>query len=240
MVMLLGGLTVATRQPSSRPLATVAASVPTAPSTTAPTSLATSTGNAGAVADAAAVPQLAGSTASPDDGRLHRAYVPVGYRPGDGALSSFRVDPAPEDVKPALSQAEALRTFEASDAGSYTRQAATSVTVRFGLFSGSISNPPAPDHTLTGTYQVQAVPAWLVVIDGVRVSPSGVATAGPAVPTDGSSGARTALTTNVPIAPIAAPVVSGYALTVMADPDGQFLTGLMINGGGSAAQLGIG
>lgn len=240
VVMLLGGFALTNRQPSSRQVAAVASGTPTAPSTTASTSMATHTANAGTASDAATVAPPAASTVVPDDGRLHRPYVPVGYRLGDGALSSFRVDPAPDDMMPTLSQAEALRSFEASDVGSSIRQAGTSVVVRFGLFSGSVSNPPAPDHTLTGTNQVQAVPAWLVVIDGVQFSPSGPGAAGPAVLPGDTSGVPTVVATTMPIASVAGAVVSGYAITVIADPGGQFLTGLMITGGGSAAQRGIG
>jgi hypothetical protein len=152
-------------------------------------------------------------------------------------LSSYRVDPAPEDLKPALSQADAIRAFEATDAASVAHQAGTTVIVRFGLFTGSVPNPPAPDHTLTGTHQVQQQPAWLILIDGVQPVPSrGGAVNPPEVLGLSPAGAPTAATT---ITTAAGPeIVTGHAVAVITDPEGRLLTGLTITGG-SVADLGV-
>ncbi len=191
---------------------------------------------AAAAVPAATRPTTIGSPV-PDDGRLRRAYVPVGYRPGDGSLSSYRVDPPPDDVTPALSRADAVRAFEATDAALVVHQAGTTVMARFGLFTGNVLNPPAPDHALTGTHQVQQLPAWLILIDGVRSSPSGGGTVDPPAMLGVSpAGAPTVATTVTTAA--GDRIVTGYAVAVITDPEGGLLTGLTI-AGGSVAELGV-
>ncbi|MDQ6945735.1 MAG: hypothetical protein M3256_05535 [Actinomycetota bacterium] len=192
--------------------------------------------NSGAAAPESSSPPPNEPTA-PDDGRLHRSYIPVGYRPGDSSLSSYRVDPAPEDLKPALSQADAVRAFEVTDAASVAHQAGTTVIVRFGLFTGSVLNPPAPDHTLTGTHQVQQQPAWLILIDGVRSFPSRGGAANPPEILGVSPAGATAAATTITTAP-GPEIVTGHAVAVITDPEGRLLTGLTITGG-SVAELGV-
>lgn len=175
----------------------------------------------------------------PVDGRLRHSYVPLGYRSDSPALSSFRVDPAPAELASQLSQAEALRAFQAhADAASVTRQAGTTVTVRFGLFTGNVANPLEPgSNTLTGTHQVQDVPAWLVLIDGVRTAGSGGGAGGSSVSSADSGGVVTTLATAT-TAPPPSNLITGFGVTAISDGDGHLLTGLMITGG-SVSQLGL-
>lgn len=174
----------------------------------------------------------------PVDGRLRHSYVPLGYRSDSPALSSFRVDPAPAELASQLSPAEALRAFQAhADAASVTRQAGTTVTVRFGLFTGNVANPLEPgSNALTGTHQVQDVPAWLVLIDGVRTAGSGGGAGGSSV-SSADGGVVTTLATAT-TAPPPSNLITGYAVTAISDGDGRLLTGLMITGG-SVSQLGL-
>ena len=180
-------------------------------------------------------PLPAGGAPMPEDGRLHRSYLPEGYRADSIALSSFRVDPAPADTVPRLSLADALRSFEATPAASVARQAGTTVVLRFGLFTGNVANPLAPgSNALTGSHELRAEPAWLVLIDGVRSSPSGGGAVGPS---------EVGATVNPSAPGITAPppnIGVGYAVTVIADADGRLLTGMTITGRGSISQLGVG
>lgn len=181
-------------------------------------------------------PLPAGGAPMPDEGRLHRSYLAEGYQADSMALSSFRVDPAPADVMPGLSVAEALRSFNATAAASVARQEGTTMVLRFGLFTGNVANPLAPgSNALTGTRELRAEPAWLLLIDGVRSLPSGGGAA---------AGPSEVGTTGNPPAPgiTAAPpkVLVGYAATVIADADGRPLTGMTITGRGSVSQLGLG
>jgi hypothetical protein len=129
------------------------------------------------------------------------------------------MDPAPDAVKPQLTEARALALFERSDAGRMTAQPNTTTTVRFGLFRGNGPNPTGADHRLTGSHPVGPLPAWLILVDGIEVVPIGPS------PPPGSSLA--------PRAP-----VRGYALAVFSDDDGRDLIGVEENSG-SAASTGI-
>lgn len=83
---------------------------------------------------------------APADGRLGQPYVTPSYQPGSGALASFRVDPAPSSVQPRLTEAEVLAAFDASEAAPRLYGCDYLTIVRFGLFSGNVANPPAPDR----------------------------------------------------------------------------------------------
>jgi hypothetical protein len=175
-----------------------------------------------------AVPRRASTTAvaetttsanpKPDDGRLHRLYATAEYQPGSPSMGSWRMDPAPADARPHLSQSEALALFRASDGGRFA--GGSNTIVRFGLFTGNAPNPNTPDGHLTGSHPIGAVPAWIIVVEGLELMPSG----GAGTP---GSPPRTQTT------------VAGYALTVLSDEDGHNLTG-WYETGGTAASTGIG
>lgn len=112
---------------------------------------------------------------APADGRLRQPYVTPSYQPGSGALASFRVDPAPASVQPRLTETQVLAAFDSSDAAPRPYGSDYVTIVRFGLFSGNVSDPPAPDRTLTGSHPVKGEPAWLVVFDGIRLLERGPA-----------------------------------------------------------------
>lgn len=169
------------------------------------------------------------------DGRLTRPYTSASYQPDSGALGSFRVDPAPTAITPRMSAEQALAAVVATEAGWFPASSDRTTIVRFGLFTGNVSNPPAPDHTLTGSHPVAGEPAWVVVVEGVNVSPSGGGRAGSAISTNGPSDAGTtapAISTTLTATPETP--VKGYAVTVLSDATGELLTGLSITGGGSS------
>ena len=157
---------------------------------------------------------------APADGRLRQPYVTPSYQPGSGALASFRVDPAPSSVQPRLSEAQVLAAFDVSDAAPRPSGSDYVTIVRFGLFSGNVANPPAPDRTLTGSHPVEGEPAWLVVFDGIRLQESGAARNPDALPVDAGS---------------AAPPVEqrriGHGAAVISDSTAQLLSGYMTASG---------
>jgi len=157
---------------------------------------------------------------APADGRLRQPYVTPSYQPGSGALSSFRVDPAPSSVQPRLSEAEVLAAFDASDAAPRPFGSDYVTIVRFGLYSGAVANPAAPDGTLTGSHLVEAEPAWLVVFDGVRLRERGPARNPDTSPTDqGSTG------------PTAGEPRTGHAVAVLSDFTARLVSGYTISSG---------
>ncbi|MDP1804415.1 MAG: hypothetical protein Q8K72_04555, partial [Acidimicrobiales bacterium] len=238
VVVILAAIGLSVRANADRQATTVLSGGPLAPTTTLASAAGAASGDLGP--PLVVTPLLPPSNPPPPvDGRLRRAYVPLGYRSDSPALSSFRVDPAPPNVAAQLSPAEALRAFQAhGEAASQTRQAGTTVTVRFGLFTGNVANPLEPgSNTLTGTHQVQEVPAWLVLIDGVRTAGSGGGAGGSSVSSADSGGVGTTLATVTTAAP-PSNLVTGYAVTVISDGGGRLLTGLMITGG-SVSQLGL-
>jgi len=166
--------------------------------------------------------QTAAPSPKPVDGRLHRPYVPAEYKVGSASMDSWRMDPAPPDVKPRLSQAQVLALLGRSAPGDHTAQPHTTTTVRFGLFTGNGPNPsgPPPDHLLTGSHPIGPLPAWIILVDGIELVPSG--------------GGFSPGGSVVPVTP-----VRGYALTVVSDQDGHDLTGSYEVGGASAASTGI-
>lgn len=238
VVVLVAAIGLSVRAtPDRQATAVLSGGLPNAPTTTVATVGAAS----GDLEPPLVVTPLPATSSPPPpvDGRLRHAYVPLGYRSDSPALSSFRVDPAPADVGAQLSPADALRAFQAhAEAASVTRQAGTTVTVRFGLFTGNVANPLQPgSNTLTGTHEVREVPAWLVLIDGVRTAGSGGGAGGSSVSSADSGGVVTTLAT-VTTAPPPSNLMTGYAVTVISDGDGRLLTGLMITGG-SVSQLGL-
>lgn len=170
--------------------------------------------------DAAKVPTQTSDASA--DGRLRRSYLAPGYRSDSGALGNFRVDPAPDTLVPQSTEADVLRAFKASEAGSIGSQPGTTTIARFGLFTGNVANPPASDGRLTGTHPVEGQPAWIILVDGVKFMRSGGADRNP----------DAVATTRAPSDP------HSYAVTAVSDSDGRLLTGLLITGG-SAAALGI-
>lgn len=149
----------------------------------------------------------------PADGRLRQPYVSPSYQPGSGALGSFRVDPAPDAVRPRMGEAQVLAAFDASDAAPRPPGSDHVTIVRFGLFSGNVSNPPGPDGKLTGTHPLHEERAWLVVFDGIELRDGG----GPAIPVDGPT----------------VPTRTGYAVAIIGDDEGELLGGLMMTAGSS-------
>jgi hypothetical protein len=157
---------------------------------------------------------------SPPGSRLQQPYVTVSYQPGLAALGSFRVDPAPDVVRPRLTEAQALAAFEASDAGSRPGGEEIVTVARFGLFSGNPPNAPAPDGTLTGLHPVEREPAWLIVLDGVTLR-SGGAARNPDAPS-----------TSIPEVPRV-----GHAVVVISDATGEaVLPGISIASGPSGVR----
>jgi len=130
------------------------------------------------------------------------------------------MDPAPATLNPRLSEAQALALFQASEMGKMAAGANTTTTLRFGLFSGNGPNPTLPDHHLTGSHPIGPLPAWIVLVDGIEMMPSGP-----------GSVAGSPVVTRLP--------AKGYALAVISDSDGSALTGLDAVGGASAATTGI-
>lgn len=179
-----------------------------------------------AVAPTSAVPDVArpASTSrieqAPADGRLRRSYVTPSYQPGSGALASFRVDPAPSSLQPRLSEAEVLAAFDASDAAPRPYGSDYVTIVRFGLFSGNVSNAPAPDGTLTGSRPVEGEPAWLVVFDGIRLREGGAARNPDAPPVDQGS-----------TAPTVEERRTGHAAAVISDSTARLLSGYTMASG---------
>ena len=178
------------------------------------------------VSSTTAVPGLGGPRPTttieqaPADGRLRQPYVTPSYQPGSGALSSFRVDPAPSSVQPRLSEAQVLAAFDTSDAAPRPYGSDYVTIVRFGLFSGAVANPPAPDRTLTGSYLVEGEPAWLVVFDGVRQREGGAARNPDTSPIDQRS-----------TAPSAGEPRTGHAVAVISDSTARLLSGYAISSG---------
>lgn len=157
---------------------------------------------------------------APTDGRLRQSYVTPSYQPGSGALASFRVDPAPSSIQPRLSEAQVLAAFDASDAAPRPYGSDYVTIVRFGLFSGNVSDPPAPDGTLTGSHPVEGEPAWLVVFDGIRLREGGPARNPDTPPVEQGSTAPTELRT-------------GHAASVISDSTARLLSGYTISSGPS-------
>jgi hypothetical protein len=160
------------------------------------------------------------NTQAPADGRLRQPYVTPSYQPGSGALASFRVDPAPSSVQPSLSDAQVLAAFDVSDAAPRPSGSDYVTIVRFGLFSGNVSNPPAPDGNLTGSHPVEGEPAWLVVFDGIRLRESGAARNPDAPPVDQGSTAPPGEQRRI-----------GHGAAVISDSTAQLLSGYMTASG---------
>jgi hypothetical protein len=78
------------------------------------------------------------------------------------------MDPAPAEVQPTLTLADVRAAYAKGFGSDHARYF-------FGLFSGNEPNPNASDGRLTGVHRVDAVPAWLVVIDDQTFMPSGPA-----------------------------------------------------------------
>ena len=158
----------------------------------------------------ASVPAEETTTTVPYDGRLHVAVVPESYAVDSEAMASWRMDPAPAELRAALSVDEVRAAFEHSDFGR-----GTDARYYFGLFTGNQPNPNAPDGTLTGVHPVADVPAWLVVIDDLEMFPSG----------GGYAPGHTPPTPQQP--------VQGWAWTQLRDASGApTLTGFEETGGG--------
>lgn len=174
-------------------------------------------------ADAAKVPTQNSDTSESTDGRLRRSYLTPGYRSDSGALGNFRFDPAPDTLASQSTEADVLRAFKASEAGSIGSQPGTTTIARFGLFTGNVANPPASDGRLTGAHPVEGQPAWIILVDGVKFMRSGGA----------DRNADAVPTTRAPSDP-----PDSYAVTAVSDSDGRLLTGLLITGGSGSA-LGI-
>ena len=98
-----------------------------------------------------------------------------GYREGGLSLRNFRLDPAPAEVQPRLTETEALNVFSEGPFGNQLRQAVPRAFARFGLFSGA-DIFDATDGDLGPTTEVRLRPSWLVVIRGLKAWPSGAAT----------------------------------------------------------------
>ncbi len=154
------------------------------------------------------------------DGRLRQPYVTPSNQPGSGALASFRVDPAPSSVQPSLSEAQVLAAFDVSDAAPRPYGSDYVTIVRFGLFSGNVANPPAPDRTLAGSHPVEGEPAWLVVFDGIRLRESGAARNPDAPPVDQGSTAPPVEQRRI-----------GHGAAVISDSTAQLLSGYMTASG---------
>jgi hypothetical protein len=117
----------------------------------------------------ASVPSdTATTTTVPYDGRLHVAVVPDTYSADSACMCSWRMDPAPAERQPELTLAEVRASFEQSDFGRGQHP-----RYYFGLYSGSVPNPNAPDGRLTGMHNEDDIPAWLVVLDDQTFMPSG-------------------------------------------------------------------
>ena len=164
-------------------------------------------------------------TQGPADGRLRQSYVTPAYQPGSGALASFRMDPAPSSVQPRVSEAQVLAAFDVSDAAPRPSGSDYVTIVRFGLFSGNVANPPAPDRTLTGSHPVEGEPAWLVVFDGIRMRESGAARNPDAPPVDQGS-----------TAPPVEQRRTGHGAAVISDSTAQLLSGYMTASGPSGVR----
>lgn len=95
-----------------------------------------------------------------------------GYREGDLSLGNYRLDPAPKEAQPRLTEAEALKLFSEGQFGEQLRLAAPRAFARFGLFSGADVFDDA-DGGVHVSVEVRLRPAWLVVIPGLMVRPSG-------------------------------------------------------------------
>jgi hypothetical protein len=95
-----------------------------------------------------------------------------GYREGGLSLRNFRLDPAPAEVQPRLTETEALNVFSEGPFGNQLRQAVPRAFARFGLFSGA-DIFDATDGDLGPTTEVRLRPSWLVVIRGLKAWPSG-------------------------------------------------------------------
>jgi hypothetical protein len=185
-------------------------------------------------ASSSVAPASTTSTAAyPDDGRLHRPYQTEEYRytGASASMGSWRMDVAPAGVSPRLSRDAAIAMYNASPDGGITRQSGTTTRAFFGLFSGNAPNPSAPDGRLTGTHPIGPVPAWLFLVEGLELAPTGqgVAGGGPLVP-----GAQPT-TTNASTTTSALPTSAGYAVAVLSDPDGRLLTGLQESGSGAGS-----
>jgi hypothetical protein len=121
-----------------------------------------------------------------------------------------------------MTRADAIAAFKASSSGGLTNQPGNStVAAYFGLFTGNAANPSAPDGRLTGSHPIGPLPAWLVVVDGLKIVGSGGGGVSPGSPP----------TTQELPGP-------GYALNVLRDGDGQNLTGVSETGG-TASDTGI-
>ncbi len=180
----------------------------------------------GIAAPTTAIPEVGRSSPTttnaqaPADGRLRQPYVTPSYQPGSGALASFRVDPAPSSVQPRLSEAQVLAAFDGSDAAPRPYGSDYVTIVRFGLFSGNVANPPAPDRTLTGSHPVEGEPAWLVVFDGIGLRESGAARNPDAPPVDQGSTSPSVEQRRI-----------GHGAAVISDSTAQLLSGYMTASG---------
>ena len=145
--------------------------------------------------------------------RLVGAWATPGYDPTSTALGDFRVDPAPADLRPRLTVPSATG-IAAHDLGGEIATPGTRTVARFGLFTGNLVIVGTDaNHTLEGSRRVTAIPAWLIVTDGVEMDSTGGPPPGPG-PT---------------VAPCPS-ALTGAAADVVGDADGQPLANL--SGGG--------
>jgi hypothetical protein len=119
---------------------------------------------------------MAGQSTSAEPWRLAAAYD-CGYDPQQHSLGNYRMDPAPLAVQPRPAEAQALDLFASSPHGGLVEQAGTHALAPFGLFSGD-DRPPASNGHLGGSIPVRLRPAWLVVVCGFTIVPSGPAHGG--------------------------------------------------------------
>jgi hypothetical protein len=114
---------------------------------------------------------MADLEASAELWRLADVYD-CGYSEGSLSLGNYRLDPAPERVQPRLTETEALKVFSEGPFGDQLGQAVPGAFARFGMFSGA-DVFDAADGDAGPSTEVRLRPAWLVVIPGLKVWPSG-------------------------------------------------------------------